>query len=104
MNSSSSMDQFKSKSQVGARNMQLEVYSRSYSTSYQFPYDNNYMRDAKKGKSKSYKGWLNDPEFQRKKRVAKYKSFTVERKVKGSFTKSFRWLKDRYYRMMYGWW
>jgi Domain of unknown function (DUF3511) len=99
------MDQFRSKSQVDARNMQLEVYNRSsYSMPYQYPYDYEYVRDVKKGRSKSNKGWLNDPEFQRKKRIAKYKSFTVERKVKGSFTKSFRWMKDRYYKIVYGWW
>ncbi|CAI9755724.1 unnamed protein product [Fraxinus pennsylvanica] len=53
----------------------------------------------KKGKSTSRstsKSWaFNDPEFQRKKRVASYKAYTVEGKVKGSLRKSFRWLKDR---------
>ncbi|XWS26666.1 hypothetical protein CRYUN_Cryun26dG0050100 [Craigia yunnanensis] len=38
---------------------------------------------------------FNDPELQRKNRVASYKVYTVEGKVKGSFKKSFRWLKDR---------
>ncbi|KAJ1689375.1 hypothetical protein LUZ63_013530 [Rhynchospora breviuscula] len=104
------MDQFRSKSHVDGRNMQLEVYGRSYST----PYFNSYefggdMMGSNKAtsKSKSFsakKGWLiNDPEFQRKKRVAGYKAFTVERKVKGSFSKSFRWLKDRYHQLVYGW-
>ncbi|CAN1340254.1 hypothetical protein LINPERPRIM_LOCUS38779 [Linum perenne] len=62
----------------------------------------------KKGKSMSgsvSKAWsFNDPELQRKKRVASYKAYTVEGKVKGSFKKSFRWLKDRYSRVVYGWW
>lgn len=60
----------------------------------------------KKGKSTNgvvSKNWsLNDPELQRKKRVASYKAFTVEGKVKGSFKKSFRWLKERYTLMVYG--
>ncbi|XP_073049620.1 uncharacterized protein [Primulina eburnea] len=47
---------------------------------------------------------FNDPEFQRKKRVASYKVYAVEGKVKGSFRKSFRWLKDRYTQVVYGWW
>ncbi|KAJ3684722.1 hypothetical protein LUZ61_013886 [Rhynchospora tenuis] len=101
------MDQFRSKSHADGRNMQLEVYGRSYST----PYFNSYefggdMMGSNKGKSKSFsskKGWMNDPEFQRKKRVAQYKAFTVEGKVKGSFRKSFRWLKDRYHQLVYGW-
>ncbi|KAH9619152.1 hypothetical protein KSS87_015294 [Heliosperma pusillum] len=34
--------------------------------------------------------------MQRKKRVASYKSFSVEDKLKKSFSKSFKWIKDRY--------
>ncbi|CAA3000661.1 uncharacterized protein LOC111385262 [Olea europaea var. sylvestris] len=62
----------------------------------------------KKGKSTSgstSKSWtFNDPEFQRKKRVASYKVYTVEGKVKGSLRKSFRWLKDRYSQVVNGCW
>ncbi|KAL8522248.1 hypothetical protein ACS0TY_012402 [Phlomoides rotata] len=55
--------------------------------------------------SSSSKSWsLNDPEFQRKRRVASYKVYSVEGKVKGSFSKSFRWLKHRYIQVVYGWW
>ncbi|KZV42447.1 hypothetical protein F511_38376 [Dorcoceras hygrometricum] len=60
----------------------------------------------KKGKSTnglSSKSWnFNDPELQRKKRVASYKAYTVEGKVKGSIKKSFRWLKERCNLMLYG--
>ncbi|PIN22966.1 hypothetical protein CDL12_04318 [Handroanthus impetiginosus] len=60
----------------------------------------------KKGKSTNgvvSKSWnFNDPEMQRKKRVASYKAYTVEGKVKGSIKKSFRWLKERYTQMVYG--
>ncbi|ONK80982.1 uncharacterized protein A4U43_C01F23950 [Asparagus officinalis] len=51
----------------------------------------------KKGKSASGSkgGWiLSDPELQRKKRVAGYKAFALEGKMKGSLRKSFRWVKD----------
>lgn len=64
----------------------------------------------KKGKSISSsssrsKSWsFADPEFQRKKRVASYKMYSVEGKMKGSFRKSFRWLKDRYWHVVYGRW
>uniref|UniRef100_A0A0D6QYW4 DUF3511 domain-containing protein n=2 Tax=Araucaria cunninghamii TaxID=56994 RepID=A0A0D6QYW4_ARACU len=56
-------------------------------------------------KSGSSKLWgFNDPEVKRKKRVAGYKVYTVEGKVKGSFRKGFRWLKDKYTDFFYGWW
>ncbi|PIN13238.1 hypothetical protein CDL12_14154 [Handroanthus impetiginosus] len=108
-------------------NMQIEPYYgpprpndfRSYSTSYassSSPSSYYYAapppavappRKLKKGKSTSgsiSKSWnFNDPEFQRKKRVASYKVYAVEGKVKGSFRKSFRWLKDRYTQVVYGW-
>lgn len=62
----------------------------------------------KKGKSANgsiSKAWsFNDPEFQRKKRVASYKAYSVEGKVKGSFRRSFRWLKHKYTHVIYGWW
>ncbi|XP_038884184.1 uncharacterized protein LOC120075092 [Benincasa hispida] len=67
------------------------------------------QESVKKGKSisgSSSKSWrfVADPEFQRKKRVASYKMYSVEGKMKGSFRKSFKWLKDKYTQMLYGWW
>ncbi|XP_050230931.1 uncharacterized protein LOC126679950 [Mercurialis annua] len=56
------------------------------------------------GSSSSLKNWsFNDPELQRKKRVASYKVYSVEEKMKGSFRKSFRWIKDSYTQVVYGW-
>ncbi|KDP34075.1 hypothetical protein JCGZ_07646 [Jatropha curcas] len=116
----------------GGNNMQIESYYgpprpptttsydlRSYSASYAQSQiaNNSYTTNSfnngrdfklKKGKStsgSSSKSWiLNDPEFQRKKRVASYKMYSAEGKVKGSFRRSFRWLKDRYTQVVYGWW
>ncbi|XP_068653395.1 uncharacterized protein [Aristolochia californica] len=109
------MDDFRSKS-CGDGRMQMESYGdmppasgydlRCYSTSYastQVPKEINF----KKGKSigSSSKNWsFNDPELQRKKRVASYKVYAVEGKMKGSYRKSVRWLKDRYTQVVYGWW
>ncbi|CAH1448889.1 unnamed protein product [Lactuca virosa] len=73
--------------------------------------DNNTNPTAdkfKKHASKSTNGSMSkswsftDPELQRKRRVATYKAYTVEGKVKGSIKKSFRWIKDKYSQMVYG--
>ncbi|KAB2627858.1 hypothetical protein D8674_032653 [Pyrus ussuriensis x Pyrus communis] len=87
---------------------------RSYSVSYaqtqmanqNYNYNNREIK-LKKGKSisgsSSNWGVLADPELQRKKRVASYKMYSVEGKMKGSFRKSFRWLKDKYTQVLYSW-
>ncbi|KAG6772580.1 hypothetical protein POTOM_023996 [Populus tomentosa] len=76
---------------------QTQVANGSYNTN---NFGNNRDFKVKKGKgytgSSSSKSWsFDDPEFQRKKRVASYKMYSVEGKVKGTFRKSFRWIKDR---------
>lgn len=89
---------------------------RSYSTSYanhtstnhdQVPAGKEIIK-MKKSKSTfgsaSTKSWsLSDPELQRKKRVAGYKVYTVEGKMKGSLRKSFKWMKNTYNQMINGW-
>ncbi|KAH6790837.1 ABC family ABC transporter [Perilla frutescens var. frutescens] len=106
-------------------NMQIEPYYgpstargsdfRSYSTSYATSSPSYYYTTApappkklKKGKSVGgsvSKSWsFSDPEFQRKKRVVSYKSYSVEGKVKGSFRRSFRWIKDRCNLLIHGLW
>lgn len=94
----------------GIHSMQdLRCYSASYASTTRPGQTHMPNTDAKfkKGKStngSSSKSWsFNDPELKRKKRVASYKVYTVEGKVKGSLKKSFRWLKDRYSRVVYGW-
>ncbi|KAG6504189.1 uncharacterized protein LOC121985086 [Zingiber officinale] len=80
---------------------------RSYSSSY--AYSNAGPKELKANpefgpSSSSRGGWLfSDPDFQRKRRVAGYKAYAVEVKVKGSLRRSFRWLKDKYFRVVYGW-
>lgn len=82
----------------------LRCYSASYASCPPPPMPKEMK--LKKGKSSgSLKGWsLNDPELQRKKRVAGYKVYAMEGKMKGSMRKSFRWIKDRYTQVVYGWW
>lgn len=58
------------------------------------------MKKVKNNQGSIGKSWsFNDPEMKRKKRVAGYKVYAVEGKMKGSLRKSFRWIKD----IVYGW-
>ncbi|KAA0064509.1 hypothetical protein IC582_015386 [Cucumis melo] len=91
-----------------ATNSRNSYELRSYSATY--AQTQMEIRDSqfKKGKSHSgsvSKSWsFSDPEFQRKKRVANYKMYSVEGKMKGSFRNSFRWLKRKCEHVVYGWW
>ncbi|CAO2840233.1 unnamed protein product [Amaranthus hypochondriacus] len=63
---------------------------RSYTTC-------NYASNHNYVKQSSIKGWmmnLSDAELQRKKRVASYKVYDVQGKLKSSFRNSFRWIKN----------
>ncbi|RLN17411.1 uncharacterized protein C2845_PM02G42270 [Panicum miliaceum] len=39
--------------------------------------------------------WSGDPEAKRRRRVAGYKAYAVEARVKASLREGFRWIKDR---------
>ncbi|KAK9049676.1 hypothetical protein SSX86_006285 [Deinandra increscens subsp. villosa] len=110
------MEDFRSKS-YNANGMQIQPYNnpnlqdfRCYSTSHasSSQTQTQAQMEPKFKKTKSTNGSMSkswsfgDPELQRKKRVASYKAYTVEGKVKGSFKKSFRWIKDKYSQMVYG--
>ncbi|KAJ4951029.1 hypothetical protein NE237_027861 [Protea cynaroides] len=100
------MEDFRSKSCRDER-MQMEKYNggiptsygmhdlRCYSTSYASSANQAQMGKEEKFKEAtsnfgSTKSWtFNDPELQRKKRVASYKVYTVEGKAKGSLRKSY---------------
>jgi len=83
----------------------------SYSYQYEYGYGGGAAgagaaADGELKRSKSSKRrWLalGDPDLDRKRRVAAYKAYAVEGKVKGSFRKSFKWIKDRYLHLVYGW-
>ena len=124
------MDDFRSRSNGDGR-MEIEAYGsrvapsssssssdphgfRCYSTSYVSNHAPHKEMKLKKGmstsvssssSSSSKSGWiLSDPEIQRKKRVAGYKAFALEGKMKGSLRKSFRWIKERCSQVVYGRW
>ncbi|XP_058206590.1 uncharacterized protein LOC131320057 [Rhododendron vialii] len=94
----------------------LRCYSASYASSSSYngqhptqthlgpPKDLQYFKKGRPSNGSTSKSWsLGDPELQRKKRVASYKAYTVEGKVKGSIRKSFRWIKDTCNLMVHGW-
>ncbi|KAK7402250.1 hypothetical protein VNO78_14367 [Psophocarpus tetragonolobus] len=68
----------------------------------------NASSEGKKGKTtaaKPSKSWsFSDPELQRKKRIAGYKIYAAEGKMKSSLRKSFSWIKNTYTQVLYGWW
>ncbi|XP_010419781.1 PREDICTED: uncharacterized protein LOC104705466 [Camelina sativa] len=107
------MEDFGRQRPYGDGGMQIQPYNggnqggdfRSYSASYGTRENSIYDLNKKEKSIPRSKSWgITDPELQRKKRVASYKMYGVEGKVKGSFTKSFRWLKRRYTQVVYGWW
>ncbi|KAL2556613.1 hypothetical protein Fot_01392 [Forsythia ovata] len=49
------------------------------------------------------KPWgFNDPEMKRRKRIAKYKVYTVEGRVKASIRNGFRWIKNKCSELIHG--
>lgn len=105
------MEDFGRQRPYGDGGMQIQPYHdntagdfRSYSASYATRGNNIYDLKKEKSIARSKSWGITDPELQRKKRVASYKMYSVEGKVKGSFRKSFRWLKQRYTQVVYGWW
>ncbi|GFQ04751.1 hypothetical protein PHJA_002619100 [Phtheirospermum japonicum] len=66
----------------------------------------NMEKENKCSRNYSSKNWsFNlDPELQRKKRVAGYKAYTVEGKMKGSVKKSFKWIKETCNQVAHGLW
>lgn len=115
------MEDFRSKS---CRDGRLEIYyggGPPTSSSFSGPtsmqdlrcYSANHVNDLKLKKVKNGGGVvgsiskslsLSDPELQRKKRVASYKVYTVEGKMKGSLKKSVRWIKSTCNQVVHGWW
>lgn len=91
--------------EYSARQSQANSSVYAHSNSYSEPGNiHGNFESVKTSKSKSAKAWsLSDPEVKRRKRVASYKVYTVEGKMKASFFKSFRWIKDKYTEIVQGW-
>ncbi|KAJ4969530.1 hypothetical protein NE237_016231 [Protea cynaroides] len=60
-------------------------------------------RASKKSSSSSSKSWsFNNPDMKRRKRVAQYKIYAVEGKVKSSFRRGLRWIKNKCSEIVHG--
>ncbi|KAL1226255.1 hypothetical protein V5N11_017724 [Cardamine amara subsp. amara] len=59
---------------------------------------------ARKSNASSAKpSWsLTDAEIKRKKRLAKYKAYTLQGKVKSTFKNGFRWIKNKCSQIVFG--
>lgn len=108
-----SMEDYYGERRYGDGTMQMESYygpppSRPPTSYAQTQMGNGRDLKLKKGKGISgsfSKSWsFGDRDFQRKKRLASYKMYSVEGKMKGSLRRSFRWLKYKYTQVVYGWW
>ncbi|KAL1562258.1 hypothetical protein AAHA92_04855 [Salvia divinorum] len=74
--------------------MQIEPYNSTPSSAVTPYYETPQKLKEGKGSAVSKSWSFSDPEMQRKKRVVSYKAYTVQAKLKGSFTRCFRWIKD----------
>ncbi|KAI3414384.1 uncharacterized protein J3R85_016383 [Psidium guajava] len=55
------------------------------------------------GAAAAAKPWgFTDPEVKRKKRIARYKAYTVEGRVKASLRRGFQWIKDKCSQIVHG--
>eukprot|EP00249_Psilotum_nudum_P031969 c47029_g1_i1 orf=311-619(-) len=80
----------------GFPSSQIMPYTQSYTEAPQ--------KTTKQVKIKFSKSWnANEAEMKRKKRVASYKVYAVERRVKISVRKSIGWLKAKCIGLRYGW-
>ena len=79
------------------------INGRAYGiTRSQQPQEELRYREVRVKKTTSSKAWLDDPDVKRRQRVAKYKLYAVEGKVKSSFKKGMRWIKRKCSRIIHG--
>ncbi|KAJ0766422.1 hypothetical protein HanPI659440_Chr03g0093961 [Helianthus annuus] len=98
------MEDLRSKS-YNANGTQIQAYNNTNVQDFrcsQAQMDHNIPKyKSKSTNGSTSKSWsFSDPELQRKKRVASYKAYTMEGKVKGSIKKSLRWVTDKYLKIM----
>ncbi|KAG6500785.1 uncharacterized protein LOC121994293 [Zingiber officinale] len=72
--------------------------SSAYSSFSSSPSDGGGFGYDNRSKSYSFNGpsGATDPEQKRKRRIASYNSFAMERKLKSSLSSSFKWIKNKF--------
>jgi hypothetical protein len=87
---------------------EINVHDRTVTSKYRPDYDFSrkhhhryHDQHVAKRSSKSAKSWWNSPETKRKTRVARYKLYAVEGKVKSSIKKGLCWVKRTCYRIIH---
>lgn len=74
--------------------------NRSFPSAYSSAYSRPDQFDLQEHRSNSYSfngpSVTNDSELKRKRRVAAYNVFTVERKIQSSVRNSFKWIKNKF--------
>ncbi|URE09040.1 hypothetical protein MUK42_03979 [Musa troglodytarum] len=63
---------------------------------------NSYSFNGPDGKGARFASSSGDPELKRKRRVASYNSFTMERKLRSSVRNSFKWIKNKFTDVLHG--
>ncbi|KAK7337699.1 hypothetical protein VNO77_18284 [Canavalia gladiata] len=76
--------------------------SKSMNTSSLYYCESSQERCVQVGSKSRNTGWWNDPERKRKRRVAKYKLYSAEGKIKHSLKKGLRWLKIKCIKIRFG--
>ncbi|KAK6242972.1 hypothetical protein QUC31_009381 [Theobroma cacao] len=68
------------------------------------PFDRkqNAKKKRKEESRTTSKSWWNEPKMKRKRRLAKYKMFALEGKLKESLKKGSRWIKKKYCKIVHG--
>ncbi|XWS57448.1 hypothetical protein CRYUN_Cryun09bG0175000 [Craigia yunnanensis] len=66
------------------------------------PFDQKQVGKKRNKSSMSIKSWWNEPKMKRKRRLTKYKMFAIEGKLKDSLKKGHRWIKNKYRKIVHG--
>ncbi|KAL7172051.1 hypothetical protein ACSBR2_031697 [Camellia fascicularis] len=107
------MDEFRQGFRYGSGDRRLEIVSgKSFGGANQtymprspadLPRVNGTSQSSASAAAPASKPWgFNDPEMKRRKRIAKYKVYTIEGRVKASIRNGLRWIKNKCSEIVHG--
>ena len=80
-----------------------KVYFGRSQPSFELPsFDKKQVGKKRNKSSMSIKSWWNEPKWERKRRLAKYKMYAFEGKLKDALKKGHRWIKKKYRKIVHG--